>query len=257
MTTPLRPDEILDYYHRNYGDVPGFFGPESQAIWDFFLRAQVDLGVIGDFLEIGVYKGKSAILAALHLRQDEDAVLVDCCPVPETRAVLERVRPGANVYLECQSIEAPFNSEITARAGRFRWCHVDGDHTGYSTMHDIELCASVLSPKGVLVVDDFFNFRYPQLTASVYRFLFDHPIEWRIVFAGANKAYLCRAAVYQVYEAVIRAALITLCGEHGLTLCKSSYVSDWGSYSVTPAYGGPVFAGMDDRPLDGPEKAVY
>lgn len=96
----LRIDEILEHYHQQYGDVPGFFGLESQAIWDFFLRAQADLGVGGDFLEIGVYKGKSAILAALHLRQSENAVLVDLNPVPETRAVLEKVRPGANVYIE-------------------------------------------------------------------------------------------------------------------------------------------------------------
>jgi hypothetical protein len=253
----LRLDEILAHYHQNYADVPGFFLLESQAIWDFFLRAQADLGVNGDFLEIGVYKGKSAILGALHLREGEAAVLVDLNPVPETRAVLEKVRPGANVYLECPSTEAAFNREITARAGRFRWCHVDGDHTGYSALHDIRLCASVLAPKGILVVDDFFNFRYPQLTASVYRFLFDHPIEWKMVFAGANKAYLCRAAHYRTYEAIIRKDLITLCKQHDLTLCKSSYASDWGSYSATPTYGGPAFIGMDDRPQDGLEDAVY
>lgn len=253
----LRLDEILDHYHRQYVDVPGFFGVESQAIWDFFLRAQAEMGIVGDFLEIGVYKGKSAILAALYLRQDEHAVLVDVSPVPETRAVLEKIRPGANVYLESLSTEAAFNSEITARAGRFRWCHVDGDHTGYSALHDIRLCASVLAPNGILVVDDFFNFRYPQLTASVYRFLFDHPIEWKMVFAGANKAYLCHSAVYRTYEAIIRKWLIMLCKEYDLTLCKSSYVSDWGSYSVTPAYGGPAFIGMDDRPQDGLEDATY
>ena len=105
------------------------------------------------------------------------------------------------------------------------------------------------------MVDDFFNFRYPQFNCSVYRFLFDHQIEWKIVFAGANKAYLCRAAVYRTYEAIIRKSLIALCKELNLTLCKSSYVSDWGSYSITPAYGGPVFVGMDDKPQDGPEQA--
>lgn len=253
----LRLDEILDHYHQKYADIPGFFGPESMAIWDFFLRAQADLGVTGDFLEIGVYKGKSAVLAALYLRQSENAVLVDLNPIPETRAVLEDVRPGANVYLECRSTEAAFNSEIAARAGRFRWCHVDGDHTGYSALHDIRLCAGVLAPNGILVVDDFFNFRYPQLTASVYQFLFDNPIEWKMVFAGTNKAYLCHAAVYRTYEAVIRKGMSQVCKDHNLTLCKSSYVSDWGSYSVTPTYGGPAFVGMDDRPQDGPENAVY
>lgn len=253
----LRLDEILDHYRQQYADLPGYFDLESQVVWDFFLRAQADLGVNGDFLEIGVYKGKSAILAALHLRGGETAVLVDHNPVPETRAVLEKVRPGANVYIESLSSEAAFNSGVTARAGRFRWCHVDGDHTGYSALQDIQLCASVLAPNGILVVDDFFNFRYPQLTASVYRFLFDHPIEWKMVFAGANKAYLCHAAVYRTYETIIRKYLIMQCKQYGLTLCKSSYVSDWGSFSVQPAYGGPVFVGMDDRPQDGPEEAVY
>ncbi len=47
----------LTRYANTYGAVEGFMMPETTVIWDFLLAAQRKMNVVGDFLEIGVFKG--------------------------------------------------------------------------------------------------------------------------------------------------------------------------------------------------------
>lgn len=46
------------------------------ATWDFLFETQQRLGITGGMLEIGVFKGKSAILSALHMKRDEPAFFI-------------------------------------------------------------------------------------------------------------------------------------------------------------------------------------
>ena len=65
-------------YASEYSSTYGFFMPEAAATWDFLLGIQRDYGFAGGFLEIGVLNGKSAYLAALHLRAGEPCTLAVC-----------------------------------------------------------------------------------------------------------------------------------------------------------------------------------
>ena len=57
----------LAFYERHCAPVPGWFGVEDALLFDLFLRRPV----AGDLLELGVYKGKSALLLGHALRAGE------------------------------------------------------------------------------------------------------------------------------------------------------------------------------------------
>lgn len=249
MCSPISPSP-LQRYLKEFPDIPGFFQYESMVIWDFLYTAQQRLGVNGNLLEIGVYKGKSAVLAALYMRPQEWCVFVDINPMPESEAAIHKFHPSNNLFLQCRSGDLLSHRELREAAGTFRWCHVDADHTGYSTMHDMEVAAYLLCENGIICVDDFFNFRYPQLTAAVYQFLAARPFQFRMLFCGANKCYICRPTFYAFYEEEIRQNFARCIQDNDLKyqLNKTSYASDMGCFSMSWREGEQLIKGMDDRP---------
>src|SRR5581483_8963163 len=119
-----------------------------------------------------------------------------------------------------------------------------------SATGDLRTAAHLIAERGIICVDDFFNFRYPQVTAAVYRFLFEHPLEFRMLFCGATKCYLVRAGAYAMYEAEIREGLashLEQCG-YKLQLYKTSYSSDMGCFAMwIGEHHNPIY-GMDENP---------
>lgn len=179
-------------------------------------------------------------------------MFVDIKFTEETRDVIERARPSDNLFLERRSGDLLGDPALRDGVGRFRWCHIDGDHTGYSTAEDLHTCAHLVSERGLICVDDFFNFKYPQLTAAVYDFLIANPLRFRMLFCGFNKCYICRAPDYAAYEKDIRENLFGHLREHGLKtqLFKTSYSFDSGCFSVHP-HSSPTgydVHGMDEDP---------
>jgi Methyltransferase domain len=239
--------DLLEHYLLTFPDIPGFFSIEAMATWSFFLKAQTDLDITGDFFEIGVYKGRSAVLGALHLRPEEWCVLVDINPVPETIAMLESVRSKHNRFLHCYSTTLR-QTEATEHFGKCRWVHVDGDHKGVSVSNDLDLAADLITEKGIICVDDFFSFRYPQLTAATYKFLFERQGEFQLLFAGANKGYICRSTLFKEYDGIIRRDFLSVIESLRLSvqLNRSSHSSDGGCFTISFREGERRLFGLDE-----------
>jgi hypothetical protein len=236
-----------------FPDIPGFFNYDSMAIWDFVFNAQSRLDVRGDFFEIGVYKGRSAVLGASYMRPEEWCVFADINPMPETEAMIATFRPERNRYLVGLSTALRRIPAVQRHFGQCRWVHIDGDHKGYTVSNDLNLAADLITKNGIICMDDFFNFRYPQLTAAVYRFLFSRQPEFQMLFAGGNKCYICRSAAYERYEALIRSdflPVISSLEDRGirLELDKSSYASDDGCFSVSWRIAERRLLGLDENP---------
>ena len=189
----------LERYANTYGAVEGFMMPETTVIWDFLLTTQRKLNVAGDFLEIGVFKGKSALLGALYLRHGELALLVD---INEIRSVCDEI---ARLSVEVRAFQGKsstlkISEQFNDRIGKVRWFHIDGDHSGYSTYNDLCLGEQFISDLGIIYVDDFCNPRYPQLNAAIFKFLFDRAFAFKMVLCGINKCYIVHSDAYPVYE---------------------------------------------------------
>ena len=236
----------FDRYKRDFSSIEGFFTEEAQAVWDFLFSEQAIMNVAGDFVEIGVYRGKSAILGSLYLRPDETAVLVDINdPVNAEKIILSLRGPKVAKFVG-KSREFP-RSQLFRDIYPVRWFHIDGDHSGFSTTTDLEIAAHMLGEQGLICVDDFFNPRYPQLAASVFRFLFSRPT-FKLLLCGANKAFICHASDYALYEDLIRRKLakhMKLLGM-SVTLAKTSYAHDFGCFAIEPRWMDRDNIGRDE-----------
>jgi predicted O-methyltransferase YrrM len=237
-------------FRTEFGDIPGFFLEESAIIWDFFFSIQERLSVSGDLVEIGVYKGRSAVLSTLYARANERAFFVDLNSMTDAELSVSRIRADHNVFLQRRSADLLSEPMLRDHPRSFRWCHIDGDHTGYSTFQDLLTAAYLLNEGGVICVDDFFNFRYPQLTAAVYRFLHTYQLQYQMLFCGANKCYICRPAFYVHYERRIREDLYSHLRSHQIRaqIYKTSYCSDIGCFTIGFGDCNQPIYGMDENP---------
>jgi hypothetical protein len=243
----------LEVYRQRFAGVHGFFMAEAIAIWDFLLTAQRNNSVNGNFFEIGVLEGKSAGLGAAHLVDDELCILIDINEIPQVAQSLREMSVKAVVKAGRRSDDPTVANELREYEGTVRWFHIDGAHDGYTTTADLRLAGRFLANRGIICVDDFLSPRYPQLTAAVYRFLFDNPI-YRMFLCGMNKAYIARAADYAFYEGILRHGLPKHLKESGyaVTLAKTSYAHDDGCFAVIERVSDFDIYGRDEDPADVP-----
>ena len=225
--------------------------PLAMASWDFLFSTQQRLGVTGGMLEIGVFQGKSAVLSAMYMAPEEPAFFLDLHDVPAAQKRIASVKPDNAYFLKMNSVNALRNHGLAAHRGSLRWVHIDGEHTGYATAADLQTAAYLLSENGVICVDDFFSFKYPQLTAAVYQFLLNNPFSFKMFLLSANKCYICRSNAVQMYDDSIRERAIDdmQLAANDWTLARTSYLHDFGCFSIIRRNKDRDFVGLD-RNLD-------
>lgn len=240
----------FQYYQENFENIEGFFIKEAQGIWDFFLSIQQQMNVSGDLIEIGVYKGKSAILGSLYLEENEKIILIDINNIRETEEMIHSIKELQVEKFIGKSSEF-VRSEVFKNTSNVRWFHIDGDHSGFSTTTDLEIAAQIVRERGLICVDDFFNIRYPQLAASVYRFLFSKS-NFQLLLCGFNKAFICHKQDYTLYEALIKKYLVSHMKNLGflVTIHKTSYAHDFGCFSITERVEDYDIIGRDEDKHD-------
>ena len=150
--------------------VPGYMMPEAMAVWDTLLEFQETNKISGGILEIGVFLGKSAVLLGLHCKKDEPLVLVDLNDFGAKEAV-RKLTGKDPLYILADSHLVVQRPELVALAGKFRWIHVDGDHTSRGVRNDLDISNRLLGDDGVICVDDFFTASFPQVTRVTFEFL--------------------------------------------------------------------------------------
>jgi len=236
----------LTRFRGDFNGVAGFLMPETEVVWDYLLSVQNQMNVVGDLFEIGVYKGRSAYLASLYLKDGETIILVDINDMTDVASQIGAMRRKYVTYVgnsSCINLNT-----LREWRGTVRWFHIDGDHSGFSTANDLALAASFLGDKGIISVDDFMNWQYPQLCGEVFRFLFGNPT-FKMVLSGCNKCYIVRSKDYALYESLIRKYLAGhLRGwDAQVVVAKTSYAHDLGCWTVTPRRSFASGAGVGDR----------
>jgi hypothetical protein len=244
----IQETALYQRYLAEFADLPGWFWPDSIAIWDSLLRFQSAAGIEGHMLEIGVWQGKSAALAALHSRPNEICLLVDLHIQNEARTAIGRIKSNQVVYVEKDSAALSRHPELSRDAGTFRWIHIDGNHCGMAIINDMNVAHLLLSDQGVLTLDDFFNPQYPQITAAAFEWLNRNPLQMRIFLIGANKAYLCRPYAMRSYLTYVKDSLfkdMVARGRGDVTIWKSTAPSDMNTFGVSPRYLEHDYLGPD------------
>ncbi len=147
----------------------GPFPLESAFTWTALLKTQSANKISGEMLEIGVEFGTSAFLLMDALGVDEHLTLVDLVRTLEWD---EACRGTYGTQTNFTFIEASSNSLSPRNLPKnCRWIHVDGGHLYDHVRNDLELTANLLATNGILVVDDFFEIRWPDVTSAFMDYL--------------------------------------------------------------------------------------
>ncbi len=225
----------LREYLVKYSDIPGYFTKEAMIAWDFLLDAQGKMSrKPGHFLEIGVYKGKSAVLAAHYVSRDEKLVLIDVNPCEEGLQRVKEVVNSAPIFIQQPSHLALRQNLVVELCGNYRFIHIDGNHSAYDVAADLHFAVGALREDGIICVDDFFNPIYPQVTAAVYSFMFANPLGIKMILCGAAKCFLIKPSMYSRYETLIRKYFLghAAAFDGRFSLHKSTFAHDFGCFSI-------------------------
>jgi predicted O-methyltransferase YrrM len=190
--------------------VEGWFTPLAIRCSAVFLQAQNDADHTGDMLEIGAWHGKSALLWMAFAKQKERTHIVDIEARPPLVTNLERAKAafGRDYTLQKQSSFTLARTDMADRMrARLRLIHIDGDHSGAGIWNDIAYCHQLLHPHGVMVIDDFMNDRFPQITEAVYEYLRQNTFDLSMPLVGGNKAFIVKAKFHDYWLDVLRQRL--------------------------------------------------
>jgi len=238
-------------YRRIAGGIEGWFSDGSIAVWDALLAWQQRRRIQGNLLEIGVHHGKSAALMAMYAEPGQKVVLVDyeLKPGPIERA-LQAANPAPGVEfltVHGDSRDLPASQLATATRRSYRWIHIDGEHTGGAVTSDLGTANQLLAKDGVVVVDDFFSWLYPQVTESVLRYVRERPDDFALFLCGFNKAYLARP--HFVHECLRMCAeeLPDALAVRGLqaTVGKTTFPAEMNTFGVGPRFQDKALRGPD------------
>lgn len=198
MLSPVdRHNRLLDYRDNR---VP--FPPESVAFWCFILSLQEQLGVKGDFLEMGVEHGGTAFLTMLSAAHaGAHQTLIDLKTSPRFSETFERVTPemkAATTFLETSTF-SPNLDDVAAK--RYRFIHIDASHDYEGVKKDALRFGGSIQDDGVLCFDDVFEIRWPGVTQAVFEAIPQIGVE-PIAFVN-RKLYCAKAGMASTYRKAI------------------------------------------------------
>ena len=157
----------------NFNDVPGWFMPIDQAAFTWILRHQNQTEPEGALVELGVFKGKSAILMGNFLRPGE---VFTACDLFDDIVTSDAADANEKRFFKTQSLTQDefernylaFHAELprvvrgpTSTVTRFvapktaRFVHIDAGHTYDLVREDTASARAMLRDNGVVVFDDY------------------------------------------------------------------------------------------------------
>jgi SAM-dependent methyltransferase len=173
---------------RTYRDIDGWFGWTDHALFRGILDRQRD-SPAGDLVEIGAFKGKSAVVIGDYLRPDEQFVVIDTFGDPQLLGIAdenaERTK-GRNYFTRLsraqfeenylsihdslptvlQALSSDVVKHVAPEAARF--IHVDGSHQYEDVAEDCRSVKQLLREDGVVVFDDWRKPDCPGVAAAIW-----------------------------------------------------------------------------------------
>ena len=94
--------------------------------------------------------------------------------------------------------------ELLSQCGPARLFSVDGGHTAVCTANDIGLSEASTIGDGIVIVDDYFNPSWPDVSVGVAQYIRLDTSALRPFAISPNKLYLSRAHCHARYRAILR-----------------------------------------------------
>jgi methyltransferase family protein len=217
-TRRFPPHNTTRYVSGGHRSVEGWLTPLSASALAFLLEEQSHLGVRGSVGEIGVHHGKLFLVAYLATRTDERAFAVDVFDLQEFNVDQsgkgDRERFLANVERHAGSTDGLVvitadSLKLTAdrildEAGRARFVSVDGGHTEECTLNDLRLAEACLAEGGVIVLDDYFNHHWPDVSVGAARHFLSPQATTKPFLVTPNKVFFAEPRYHGLYQKAMR-----------------------------------------------------
>lgn len=200
-----------------YGDVeqvPGWLNRVTALRTMDILSWQSANGITGDMLEIGVFCGRYfSLLVDSAIKTGEHVLGIDTFEysAPErARTELGRIFRGKEVkaYTLWKEPSSRISAgKIASAVTSLRFISIDGAHDYENVYRDLVLCEGLLSPDGIIAVDDFINPLAIGVNQAVNKFL----SEPRAVVPAAyiaNKLFLAHRSRADDYRRAIEEMIL-------------------------------------------------
>lgn len=162
----------------------GFIKSENLAIHLGFLEEIKKLYGVQNTFEIGFYKGRSSIIprsfSIKHYAIDFTTMVSG--------------DSNLTIYYEDSNF---LKQDISFLYGSVDFMIIDGDHSYQSTKNDLQLAIKLLSPNGVLVVDDT-HYKLPGVNEALSDFLKENK-DFCIICKTDSETFLCRSKSWENY----------------------------------------------------------
>ena len=204
----------INKYRAHSWRVPGWFPLVDFELFRTISEAQLQAGFQGDILEIGTYKGKSGILLTLLAQPTERVRLLDLYAdiqyeanldsrdykkLNQSQTIKNLNRFGSKYELVISnSLEIP--SLIPGTSHRI--IHIDGSHQYEIVRHDLQNALRILSPEGVIILDDYSNFEYPGVARAFWEFY--EKDEIGIICATPARIYVAKKQYISNYQLALK-----------------------------------------------------
>jgi len=209
--------DVWERFLARVPSIPGWFDVAFLPILRGIHKVQRAKNVTGNLCEIGVYHGRSFIPIYLHSRREEtvvgidrfeDAYIIDeqgNTVIPNADEVIRHLEAVRDPSVELGAIHFVHGSSAAISElphGPHRIVHIDGDHSYEGTRHDLALAEMAIAQGGVILIDDVWNPRWPDVIRAVIESL-DDGIFVPVVIAH-GKLVVCDPGDYRsLHDALI------------------------------------------------------
>jgi predicted O-methyltransferase YrrM len=180
--------------------IPGWFFPQDQMLFRWFLGEQDRRQITGDLAELGAYMGKSAVVMGEYLRPGETFTVIDLfeSPASDSDNHVENVDTYIDLtqhvfeanYLRFHDrlpvvVKGPSSTILShAAADAHRFVHVDASHLYKYVQIDLASARALLHENGVVVFDDIQSSHTPGVAAAVWAAINDDGLRPIVISQG-------------------------------------------------------------------------
>jgi Methyltransferase domain len=209
---------IDQYLKMNFYRTEGYMSRLDALVFRELIVGQSKEGIAGSLVEIGVHYGRSFFLLASGRCGSEKSLAVDLFEddaLHMNRGGVGRVdgfrnncgKYGVNLsgseILKGSSLELSAE-EILRRVGKIRFFSIDGGHMYEHLANDLQLAGKVLTPEGIICLDDMFSALWPEVAIATFDWLRIPGNRFVPFLATKEKLYLCESHRAAFYLAMIR-----------------------------------------------------
>ncbi|MFD0655774.1 class I SAM-dependent methyltransferase [Thermocatellispora tengchongensis] len=152
--------------------IPGTLPATDMRVFDWLLSYQSRFYTAGDLLELGAHLGRSAVLMARHLREEERFTVCDLFPAePGAQPVRGLFETNYLAFHEALPVivEGPSSAiRDHVKPASCRFVHIDASKRYEDVTEDLTSARDLIVPDGIVAVDGYRDEDAPGVAAAVW-----------------------------------------------------------------------------------------